>query len=106
MPRSTAMMRLVASITLAWPVVLGALAPTVHKQPLPVFTRMGLTPQDVAAVDGGRPVAKVLSWGEPSEVYVFGAVHITGSPATYLKRSRDIKRLATADGYLGIGELP
>jgi hypothetical protein len=100
------MMRLVASSTLGWSLVLGALAQTPPKQPLPVFTRMGLTPQDVAAVDEGRPVAKVLSWGERSEVYVFGAVHITGSPATFLKRARDIKRLATADGYLGIGELP
>jgi len=67
---------------------------------------MGLTPQEITAVDEGRPVAKVLSWGERSEVYVFGAVHITGSPATFLKRARDIKRLAGAEGYLGIGELP
>jgi hypothetical protein len=71
-----------------------------------VLTRLGLTPAEVAAVDKGRPVAKVLSWGEPSEVYVFGAVHITGSPDTYLKSARDIKRLAAAKGYLGIGELP
>jgi hypothetical protein len=48
----------------------------------------------------------VLSWGERSEVYVFGAVHIIGSSATYLKRARDINRLASAEGYLGIGELP
>jgi hypothetical protein len=105
MLQSTATMRVIASLTLAWPVVVGAFAQTVHKQPLPVFTRMGLTPQEVAAVDSGRPVAKVLSWGERSEVYVFGAVHVTGSPATYLKSARDIKRLAAAEGYLGIGEL-
>ena len=39
-------------------------------------------------------------------MYVFGAVHITGSPDSYLKSARDIKRLAAAKGYLGIGELP
>jgi hypothetical protein len=100
------MMRLVASFTLACPIVLGALEQAAQRQPLPVFTRLGLTPQQVAAVDAGRPVAKVLSWGERSEVYVFGAVHIIGSPATYLKRARDIRRLASAEGYLGIGELP
>ena len=100
------MMRLVASFTLACPIVLGALEQTAQKQPLSVFTRLGLTPKEVAAVDSGRPVAKVLSRGERSEVYVFGAVHITGSPATYLKSARDIKRLAAAEGYLGIGELP
>ena len=30
----------------------------------------GLTPQEVAAVEKGRPVAKVLSWGEPSDIGV------------------------------------
>jgi len=100
------MMRLVALFTLACPIVLGGLEQTAQTQPLAVFTRLGLTPQEVAAVGKGRPVAKVLSWGEPSEVYVFGAVHITGSPDTYLKSARDIKRLTAAKGYLAIGELP
>ena len=93
-------------MTLACPIVVSALEQAAPRQPLPAFTRLGLTPQQVAAVDAGRPVAKVLSWGERSEVYVFGAVHITGSPATYLKSARDIKRLAGAEGYLGIGEFP
>jgi hypothetical protein len=44
--------------------------------------------------------------GLAPEVYVFGAVSINGSPATYLKAARDIKRLAGSEGYLGIGELP
>jgi hypothetical protein len=100
------MMRFVASLTLACPMVLGALEQAVQRQPLPVFARLGLTPQEIATVDTGRPVAKVLSLGEPSEVYVFGAVHITGSPDTYLKNARDITRLAAAEGYLAIGELP
>jgi hypothetical protein len=100
------MMRWVASLMLAFPIVLGGFEQTGQKQAPSVVTRLGLTPQEVAAVDGGRPVAKVLSWGEPSEVYVFGAVHITGSPDTYLKSARDIKRLAATEGYLGIGEVP
>ena len=100
------MMRLVALVALVCLIVLGGLEQTAQRQPLPVFTRMGLTPAEVAAVDKGRPVAKVLSWGGPSEVYVFGAVRITGSPDTYLKNTRDIQRLATVKGYLGIGELP
>jgi hypothetical protein len=100
------MMRLVALLTLAYPIALGGFEQTAQTRPLPVFTRLGLTPTEVSAVDKGRPVAKVLSWGEPSEVYVFGAVHITGSPDTYLKSARDVKRLAGVKGYLGIGELP
>ena len=44
-----------------------------------------LTPEEIAAVDAGRPVAKVLSWGTPSEVYVFGAVHVEAASDIYLK---------------------
>jgi hypothetical protein len=73
--------------------------------PLPIFTGLGLTAEETAAVDAGRPVAKVLPWGEPSEVYVFGSVHVDGSPETYLKAARDLRRLSGTPGYLAIGEL-
>ena len=70
-----------------------------------IFTDLGLTPQQIAAIDAGRPVAKVLPWGGPSEVYVFGAVHIAGSPETYLEAARDVGRLSGATGFQGIGEI-
>jgi hypothetical protein len=73
--------------------------------PLKVFTDLGLTAKEIAAIDAGRPVAKVLSWGEPSEVFVFGAVHIDGSPEVYLKAARDVGRLNGTPGYQGAGEL-
>ena len=47
----------------------------------------------------------MISWGEPSEVYVFGAVHIDASPEVYLKAARDVARLSGKPGYLGVGEL-
>ena len=52
---------------------------------LKIFTDLGLTAQQTAAIDAGRPVAKVISWGGPSEVFVFGAVHIDGSPEAIQK---------------------
>ena len=55
------------------------------RAPLDVFTNFELTAQQIAAIDAGRPIAKVLSWGGPSEVYVFGAVHLDGSPEIYLE---------------------
>src|SRR5687768_12220229 len=70
-----------------------------------IFTDLGLTPQQIAAIDSGRPVAKVLSWGDPSEVYVFGAVHVKASPETYLTAARDIERLSRTPGYRGVGEI-
>ena len=36
--------------------------------PVSLFTTLGLTSEETAAVDAGRPVAKVLPWGGPSEV--------------------------------------
>jgi hypothetical protein len=73
---------------------------------LPIFTTLGLTADEIAAVDAGRSVAKVLAWGGASEVYVFGAVRIHGTRETYLKAARDLRRLSGAPGYLGVGELP
>ena len=99
------MFRLIAGFAVALPFALAALARVVESQSLTVFAQLGLTPKQVAAIDEGQPVAKVLSWGKPSEVYVFGAVHVNGSPATYLKAARNIKGLAGTEGYLGIGEL-
>ena len=77
----------------------------VARVPLPIFTDLGLTSQQIAAIDAGRPVAKVLPWGDPSEVYVFGAVHVDGSPDTYLEAARDVRRLSGTPGYRGIGEI-
>src|SRR5688572_30485564 len=70
-----------------------------------IFKDLGLTPQQIAAIDAGRPVAKMLSWGNPSEVYVFGAVHVKGSPEAYLKAARDVGRLSGTPGYRGAGEI-
>src|SRR5262245_13962595 len=70
--------------------------------PAALFAQLGLTPQQRAAIDNGKPVAKVLSWGGPSEVYVFGAVYIDGSPAAYVKMARNTARLSGTPGYLGV----
>ena len=83
-----------------------ATSQTPHRQPpVEVFATLGLTTTDVAAIDAGRPVAKVLSWGTPSEVYVFGAVHVDAPLDVYIKTIRDVARLSDAPGYLGVGEL-
>ncbi len=77
----------------------------VARVPPKIFTDLGLTSKQIAAIDAGRPVAKVLPWGGPSEVYVFGAVQIAGSPETYLEAARDVGRLSGTPGYQGAGEI-
>jgi hypothetical protein len=51
------------------------------------------------------PDAKVLPWGGPAKVYLFDAVHMEGSPDTYLEAARDVGRLSRTSGYQGIGEI-
>jgi hypothetical protein len=70
-----------------------------------LFTQLGLTAEQRADIDDGRPVAKVLPWGNASEIFVFGAVYIEGARAAYLAKARNINALAGTSGYLGIGEL-
>ena len=98
--------KLAASLIFALPLALAGRDQPVQSHVSSLLTQFGLTADQRAAVDQGRPAAKVLSWGRPSEVFVFGAVYIDASPATYLKAARDIGRLGKSPGYLGIGELP
>ncbi len=93
--------RLLALSLISSAIVQAAIA----RGPMNIFTDLGLTSQQIAAIDAGRPVAKVLPWGGPSEVYVFGAVHVEGSPDTYLEAARDVGRLSGTPGYQGIGEI-
>jgi hypothetical protein len=93
------------ALLLALSLVSGVVVRAVQRVPLGIFTDLGLTSQQIAAIDAGRPVATVVSWGGPSEVYVFGAVHVDGSPETYLEAARDVGRLSGTPGYQGIGEI-
>ena len=100
------MLKLISIVCVASAMALAALDTQDKAPALAIFTKLGLTPQEIAAIDEGKPAAKVLAWGGPSEVYVFGAVHVNGSPSAYLKMARHITRLSGTKGYLGIGELP
>jgi hypothetical protein len=85
--------------------LVAAAQPSADPQLQALFTQVGLTSQQQSDVAAGRAVAKVLPWGESSEIYVFGAIHVDGSPDVYLKSVRDVSKLAGKQGYLGIGEL-
>ena len=84
--------------------LIGAPAPDPRLAEL--FRKVALTPEQEAAIEAGRPVAKLLSWGGSSEVFAFGAVYIHGSPSSFLSAARDVNKLAGTPGYLAIRELP
>jgi hypothetical protein len=100
------MIKSIAWLTVALPVAMAGLEQAARPQPSVLLEQLGLNAEHRAAIDQGRPVAKVLQWGTASEVYVLGAVYINGSPAVYLKAARNISALAKSPGYLGTGELP
>jgi len=100
------MHKFIVSICIGLPFTFSPIGQPAPRQPLKIFAQLGLSPQQVAAIDEGRAVAKVLSWGKPSEIYVFGAVRVNGSSDAYLHAARDLGRLAGSPGYLGIGEIP
>src|SRR4029450_11365184 len=93
------------ALLLAPSLISSAVVQAAGRAPLNIFTDLGLTSQQIAAIDAGRPVATVLPWGGPSEVYVFGAVHVEGAPDTYLEAAHDVGRLSGTPGYQGIGEI-
>jgi hypothetical protein len=66
--------------------------------------QMRLSPSQIADVQKGKAVAKILSSPNPSDIFVFGAVYIHAKPVAYLQLMKDVDRLNKLAGYLGVGE--
>jgi len=67
-------------------------------------SQMQLSPGEIADIQEGKAVAKILRSSNPSDIFVFGAVYITSMPDRYLQLMRDIDRLGKLSGYMGAGE--
>jgi hypothetical protein len=105
MRRHLVLLALIVNASLAHPRA-GAVPQAVSRDPASdVFVSVDLTPQQIASIDSGRPVAKVLSWGAPSEFYLFGAVHVDAALDGYLTMARNVDHLKSTKGYLAVGEL-
>ena len=50
---------------------------------------IGLNDSEIARIEQGKPVAKVLDWSTHSQVFVFGAVFINAQPSGYMRLSGD-----------------
>ncbi len=64
---------------------------------------VGLSPDQIAAIRSGQPVAKAVPSRIPAEVFLFGAVYIHAAPESYLQFERDIDRLRKLPGYPALG---
>jgi hypothetical protein len=63
---------------------------------------IGLQDDQIAAIQNGKAVTKVLSTKTPDEVAVFGAVYIHASVEDYLKAVQNVNSLRGSPSYLGI----
>jgi hypothetical protein len=66
--------------------------------------QMHLSQRQIAEIQNGKAVAKILPTPNPSDIFVFGAVFIHAEPVAYLHSMRDVPRLKKLGGYLGAGE--
>jgi hypothetical protein len=62
-----------------------------------------LTPEQIAAIQSGQPVAKTMPSRTPAEVFLFGAIFIHATPESYLKFARDFDRLSKLPNYMALG---
>jgi hypothetical protein len=66
--------------------------------------QMQLSQSQIAEIQNGKAVAKILPTPNPSDIFVFGTVFIHAEPLAYVHLMRDIPRLRKLGGYLGAGE--
>jgi hypothetical protein len=86
--------------------IVGAAVPISAEDPkLTKFFQDGvaLTPDQIAAIRNGQPVAKNLPSRTPAEVFLFGAIYIHATPESYLKFAQDFDRLRKLPNYLALG---
>ena len=72
----------------------------------PLYTffkqNIGLNDSEIAGIEHGKAVAKILASPTPSEVFVFGAVFIKAQPSAYVQLAGDLDRLKSLPNYLAI----
>jgi hypothetical protein len=64
---------------------------------------VGLSKDQIAGIQNGKPAALDLKSRIPDEVFVFGAVYINAEPEKYVKLVTDIERLSKMPEYPAIG---
>jgi hypothetical protein len=103
-------------VTMIWGVIRAAvLAALIAVVALPAFCQsnpdlqtffrqdIGLSQDQIVAVQSGQPVTKTMPSRTPAEVFLFGAVYIHAAPESYLKFARDFDRLRKLPNYLALG---
>jgi hypothetical protein len=64
---------------------------------------IGLTQDQIAAIQSGQPVAKTMPSRTPAEVFLFGAIYIHAAPESYVQFSHDFDRRRELPSYWALG---
>lgn len=64
--------------------------------------RIGLTDDQIAAIDRGKAVSTALPTKAPAEIFIFGAVYVNAASGDYLKLARSLDHLRKLPNYLGL----
>jgi len=64
---------------------------------------IGLSGDQIAAIQSGKAVAKTMPSRIPAEVFLIGAIYIHAAPVSYLKFAQDFDRLRKLPNYLALG---
>jgi len=62
----------------------------------------GLSPDQIAAIQNGQPVAKTLTSRTPAEIFVLGVIYVNAAPESYVKFAGDFDRLRKIPEYLAV----
>ncbi len=86
------------------PMVLTAVFPSRTAENLSTFfeENIGLKDSQIADIEAGQAVVKILDSPKPSQVFVFGVIAIRAQPASYVKLAGDLDRLQRLPSYLAI----
>jgi hypothetical protein len=92
----------VGSVTLI--LVLSAIGRAQTTGPVQTFFKqnIGLRESEIAQIDKGKAVAKIIQSSKPSQVFVFGATSIKAEPGAYVQLASDIDRLGSLPGYQAV----
>ena len=92
----------------ALPLLIAAISPHGFSQATPALQtffreNIGLSPDQIADIQDGKPVTKTLPSRTPAEVFLVGAVYIHAAPEKYLQFAHDFDRLRKLPSYLALG---
>ena len=63
---------------------------------------LGLSQDQIAAIQNGQPFAQALTPRTPAEIFVLGVVYINADPESYVQFASDFNRLRQLPGYLAV----